>query len=421
MTTEQLQSANSSGHEQPLSAFAETGVHNEARTRFFPVVTSAVFASYAAGLGMMLMQRAWILAPSGKPVPCDFLAFWAAGKMALAGHASSAYDTHALHAAQAAVAGRFGDFLYWTYPPFFLFVAVLLSAFPYVAAFLGWVVTTAVAFALSIGSIARRWEGALAACASPVILLCSFGGQNGFLSAALLGGSLLLLPARPVLAGILLGLMAYKPQFGILIPVALIAGGHWRTVLGAAAMVLFLVVASSLSFGWSAYASFLHSLPHAYSTLGGEGWVKVQSIYSVARYLGVGDSTAWLAQLSVIIICAFAIALLWRSKSAYELKAAALAVAVLLSTPYVHIYDFPVLLVALAFLYRHRPFGRIEWGVAVAANLLMLVFLAQLAPIGPGLLVLVVALTLRRLHESAAIFPRKVLPAIPSSRPARAQ
>jgi hypothetical protein len=362
---------------------------NRAPTRFFPVVMSAVFAGYAAGLGMMLTQRAWILAPSGRPVPCDFLAFWVAGKMALAGNASSAYDPNALHAAQAAVAGPFDGYLYWNYPPFFFFFAVLLSASSYVAAFLGWVVATVVAFAITIGTIARRWEGALAACASPVILLGAFGGQNGFLSAALLGGSLLLIPARPILAGILLGLMAYKPQFGILIPVALIAGGHWRAIFSAGATVAMLVGASLLVFGWSANASFLHFLPHAYSTLGGEGWAKVQSIYSVARYLGAGDSSAWLAQAATVVACAVVIAFLWRSGVAYELKAAALAVAVLLSTPYVHIYDFPVLLVALAFLYRHRPFDRIEWSVAIAVNLLLLVFLAQIAPIGPGIEILV--------------------------------
>ena len=43
-------------------------------------------------------------------------------------------------------------------------------------------------------------------------------GQNGFLTAALIGGTLYLIPIRPVLAGICLGLLTYKPQYGLLFP-----------------------------------------------------------------------------------------------------------------------------------------------------------------------------------------------------------
>ncbi|MGH6877874.1 MAG: glycosyltransferase family 87 protein, partial [Rhizomicrobium sp.] len=367
--------------------------------QLFPVAASGILLGYLISLGMVLHQRGWILQADGKPAPCDFLAYWAAGLDALSGHAASAYDIHALHAAQVSQAGPFPDYLYWNYPPSFFFVAVLLASLPYVPAFLGWVMSTCTAYALAIGAIARRREAVLGACASPVIMLTAFAGQNGFLSAALFGGSLLFLPTRPIVGGLLMGLMTYKPQFGILLPVVLIAGGHWRALWAAAAVAAFMIVSSALVFGVGTYIAFLHSLPvvsHAYLTMGGEGWTKMQSIYSIARFLGAGDSPAWAAQTLTMLGCAGIMIVMWRRKVPYELKAAALVTAAMLATPYLHVYDFPVLLVAIAFLYRHRPFDRVEWAAVVAANLSMVLFLAQLAPIGPGIILLIGSLVLRR-------------------------
>jgi hypothetical protein len=368
----------------------------------FAAVATGVLAGYLAGLAVMFGGHQWILAASGKPIHCDFLAYWVSGAMALSGHAASAYDPNAQHAAQILAAGPSPDYLYWNYPPLFFFVAVLLASIPYLVAFLAWVISTGAAYAVTIGAIARRWEAILGASASSVILLTAFGGQNGFLTAALLGGALLFLPVRPIVSGILLGLMTYKPQFGVLLPIALICGGHWRALYSATATAAMAIAISALAFGTGAYLSFFHSLPvvsHAYLTLGGEGWSKIQSIYSIARVLGAGDSSAWSAQALTALACAGAMIWLWRRDVAFELKAAGLVAASMLSTPYLHVYDFPVLLVALAFLYRHRPFDRIEWFGAILANVLMLEFVAQIAPIGPGIIVLVAALLLRRVQR----------------------
>jgi hypothetical protein len=108
--------------------------------------------------------------------------------------------------------------------------------------------------------------------------LTAFGGQNGFLTAALFGGFLLLLQGLPIASGILLGLMTYKPQFGILLPVALICGGHWRALCSGVIATGFTIVASIMAFGPGTYANFIRYLPltsHASLTLGGEGWNKM--------------------------------------------------------------------------------------------------------------------------------------------------
>lgn len=365
-----------------------------------------ILVGYAASLGFLFVGHQWIVTADGKPVVCDFLAFWAAGFTALSGHAASVYDPNAFHAVQAGIAGPFPSYLYWNYPPVFLFVAVVLASMPYLPAFLGWAVATATGYAITIGVIVRRWEGALAACASPVVLLSVFGGQNGFLTAALIGGFLRFLPGRPIVGGVLLGLVTYKPQFGILVPVALVAGGYWRSFLSAFATAVVVAGVAALVFGPGIYVDFFRSLPmvaHSNLDAGGEGWAKIQSVYAIDRMLGAGNSLAWLVQATVTLGCALATFVIWRRDVAYELKAASLVTATMFSIPYLHVYDFPVLLVAMAFLYRHRSFDRVEWSCIIMANLFLLAFLAQIAPVGPVIVVMVAALILRRTIQQEGV------------------
>jgi hypothetical protein len=176
-------------------------------------------------------------------------------------------------------------------------------------------------------------------------------------------------------------------------------------LLSAAVTASFTIGVSVLAFGIGAYVSFFHFLPvvsQVSLTLGGEGWNKMQSVYAIARVLGAGDGFAWSAQVLTMIACVSAMIWLWRGKEAFELKAAGLVLASMLSTPYLHVYDFSVVIVALALLYRHRSFDRVEWFVVAAVNVLLLEFVAQLAPIGPGILMLVAALVLRRMRWNPA-------------------
>ena len=70
--------------------------------------------------------------------------------------------------------------------------------------------------------------------AAPVTLICLTHGHNGFLTALLLGGGLMLLDERPFVAGLLLGCLIYKPQFALVLPPLLLAGWNWRAIAGAA-------------------------------------------------------------------------------------------------------------------------------------------------------------------------------------------
>jgi hypothetical protein len=104
----------------------------------------------------------------------------------------------------------------------------------------------------------------------------------------------------------------------------------------------------------------------------------------------------------VVIVVAASIAKLWNSNADFSLKSAGLVAAAMLSTPYLNGYDFPVLIIALAFLYRERRFDSVEWTLAVLVNLVTAGFLLQIAPLGPFAILLVAAMIARRLLAKSA-------------------
>jgi hypothetical protein len=255
------------------------------------------------------------------------------------------------------------------------------------------------AYAATVGAIATRRTAILLALAAPWALATLFVGQNGFLTAALIGLVLLNLRRLPVLSGILLGLLTYKPQFGLLFPLALAMGGHWRTFVMASLTALFLIALSNAVYGPAAFTAFFQVLPQTAQTLldeGAVGWSKLQSVYGLARWLGLSSAAGWTAQVAATLACATAVIRLWRSGAAHELKAAGLAVATLLATPYLFVYDLPVLAVAMAFLYRHRAFDRIEIAALGLALLFVAAFVLVPAPMGFLATLTVAAIILRR-------------------------
>ena len=231
-------------------------------------------------------------------------------------------------------------------------------------------------------------------------------GQNGFLTAALLGGALHLLDRRPWLAGMLIGLLAYKPQFGVLIPIALLAGGRWSTIGAAVVTVAALLALSLLTLGGGVWHAFADSLTFTQTVVleqGGTGWEKIQSVFSAVRMWGAGVHTAYVVQIALAMMLAASLAWLWRSDAAFELKASALATGSLLATPYVLDYDLVVLAVAIAFFARHglsRGFRDYEISVLAAAWIVPLLSrsIAGATGIPLGLLVLLTfyVFTLRR-------------------------
>ena len=340
-------------------------------THFWQVLRSGGWLTQARARGYslivlgigVLVFAGWIAASdglidrNGQPIGTDFSNVYAAGTLTRQGRPAEAYQPALQHAAETAVfAGREVPFYGWHYPPFFFAIAALVAAVPYAWGLSIWLVASLVAYLAAIRAILPRPETLLIAVAFPAVFVNVGHGQNGFLTAALLGGALHWLDRRPWLAGVLIGLLAYKPQFGVLIPVALLAGGRWRTIGAAAATVMALVAVSFMTLGDGVWHAFIDSMNFTQTVVleqGGTGWRKIQSIFSAARMWGASVPTAYAVQGLLLAILAASLAWLWRSDAAFEFKAAALAVGSLLATPYVLDYDLVVLAIAIAFFARH--------------------------------------------------------------------
>lgn len=368
------------------------------------VIVAAALTIWAA-LADDLVDR------NGKPLGTDFSNVYAAGILVHEGRAAEAYDPARQHAAEKAVfGGRDVPFYGWHYPPFFFAIAAAVAAFPYALGLVLWQLSSGIAYVLTVRAILPAPIAArdvyLAAVAFPAVFVNLGHGHNGFLTAALLGGAMLALDRRPLLAGILIGLLAYKPQFGVMIPVALIAAGHWRTVVAAGSTIAALVALTCAALGLEVWRAFAASTAFTQTVVleqGGTGWAKIQSLFSAARMWGASVPVAYALQTALALILAGTLAWLWHSRASEALKASALASACLLATPYVLDYDLVVLAIAIAFYVRHgleNGFEDDEISLLAAAWTVPLLARgiagAVLLPVGFVTVAALYALTLRR-------------------------
>ena len=350
---------------------------------------------------------------SGRPLGTDFSQVWTAGRMALDGRAAEVWDWGAHRAVQEAFHGpALSEWYGWHYPPPFLLVASALATLPYLSALVAWQAATLLPFAWLVRRFTGRPEAWLFVLAAPATLICVLHGHNGFLTALLLGGGLMLLEKRPFMAGLLLGCLVYKPQFALLLPLLLLVLWNWRAIAGAAASSLSLIGGTLAIWGWPVWQAFLDSLPLTQDIVieqGRTGWEKIMSPFAAVRSSGGPVDLAYAVQ-AVFTVAAIG-ATLWLARRARpDLRNAAATAAVLISTPYVLDYDFVVLLAGLAFLWRDATrHGWLSWEKTALALVWITPLVARniaavaLIPLGLLTAILVLALAVRR-HLKASPF-----------------
>ena len=398
----------------PVSAPSISSEHNPIPAPLFNACF-VLFVIVVSFFPAAYFSHWWIYDPNGLGIPTDFVNVWAAGRLALEGHPALAWDWDIQRPIEVAELGQdFIGYFAWHYPPPFLFVASLLARLPYGVAFMGWVFISLIPYLVVMRAIVGRPFGWMLALAAPMVLNNALVGQNGFFTAALIGGTLYLIPVRPVLAGICLGLLSYKPQYGLLFPLVLIAASQWTVFFSAGVVTVLMAVASWLAFGTESWQAFYHWMPmfsQAFLTEGKATWWKLQSLFSLVRFLGGTEQLAWIFQWTLTATVAVVLAVMWRSRISYALKAAALATGTLLITPYLFMYDMMVLAIPVAFLVRiglksgFRPYELPALGCAAA---LIFSFIVFGAPVGLGSTLIVATLIMRR----AAPWRRESAPAL---------
>lgn len=343
----------------------------------------------------------------------DFTAFWAASWLALNHAAGTVYDTAKIAQAHAVVFPDGGYVYQWLYPPTYLFFVLPLALVPYAVSFGAWTVSTLVGYAWALSKIAKGHWLALALLAFPGTLMNVLTGQNGMLLAALFTAAAWNLERRPIIAGVFIGLISVKPQFGVLWPIVLLCGGHWQALASAAITTAALALSAAIAFGpelWVAFTNQVAAIQLALDS-GHVSWIKIPTFYGGGRLLGLDQDIAYLIHFALSAAVTTAAGLMWFRQPAMPLRIAALAVATLLVLPRLLVYDFALLLLPLILMAREglstgwRPWERLVLILCWLAPLLGLVIAVmakiQIAPF------LLLALFLMILHRSRSIATAK--------------
>ena len=308
----------------------------------------------------------------------DFISFWNAAQRVRHGEITAIYDPDTWH--RILSTNTTGIISWFVYPPFTLFGLWPLGDATYNEAVLAWsLVPLPLYFALIVLLAKRSGLGAganptcennwsrtqayavLIAFSLPFLVANLFSGQTGALIAVFFLGAAYFWPKYPILAGLCIGLLAIKPQLGLLMPFALIASGQWRVVAAAATTVLSLFLLSTIWLGAAIWTDYLR-MSELFGHFIGRGYGQIQQLalgpYVSLRGAGMPAAVAGLLQVVVsvavltVIIQGFS---RWKSNKQelgkedgrLDLRLALLAAGSLLTTPYSLSYDTPLLMLSV--------------------------------------------------------------------------
>ena len=284
--------------------------------------------------------------PVGYLVGRDFANTWLGAQLALTGHpqASFAADAYNSPARGEVRSGLSPAHLVLSAA----FPAVYLAARPHahVAAYILYCAVGLAMYLAVTGADERRLDHLVLLSIAPAVIVNIWCGQNGFFVAALLVGGLMVLDRRPILAGLLFGLLSIKPHLGILLPLMLALTGRWRTILAAAATVLLLVITAAFVFGidvWTAYIDDAMPVQSRVFLRDFENFMThMPTAFMNARVAGLPLPAAAGLQIGVSLAAIGAVIwTFWQRRDA-DLSNALLLTAAFLATPYAFNYDMVV-------------------------------------------------------------------------------
>jgi hypothetical protein len=341
--------------------------------RLLAGIMLALFAAYDGAYLAVGAARGW---PGGFG---DSFALWSWGRFVGEHAAAAIYDPLALRSAQLALGMDPGGSYSFAYPPSFLLVLWALGQLPGPLACAALILISLPFYLWA--TVGRSWwsPALIAALAAPTTAITIVSGQSSFLAAALLAGGLRLAAPNPVAGGVLLGLLTYKPQLGLLVPVALAAARLWRTLASAAVTAILLVVLTSILFGaaiWPSWAAALPGFSRQFAAESSEIVHLMPTVLAALLQLGVAPVTAQLAQWVSAAVAAAVVWTLFRS-GPRQLAGAGLLAAAFLATPYAFVYDMPIVATAVIWVVaeRHRA------GDALGTGEVLVMMSAMLSPI----------------------------------------
>ena len=254
----------------------------------------------------------------------DFLNLWMYGRAVITESDPARFYDIAIYNQELAKLlgpGYFGQ--NWPNPPTALVAMAPFGLLNYFPALFAWFATGLIALCLAGRRDLADIRILAVVLMSPAALLCLISGQSSLLTTAALLAIFALLDRRPLLAGILIGLLTIKPQLGFLFPIALIASGRWRVFLAAAVTALALIAISIAVGGQDVwYAYVLKALPLQREVLSDAAGTAVPfhpTVFMNVRGL-LGNSIADIVQILFTVAAVAAVALAFRFRSGGDQK-----------------------------------------------------------------------------------------------------
>ncbi|MDH3716536.1 MAG: DUF2029 domain-containing protein [Planctomycetota bacterium] len=300
-----------------------------------------------------------LITTQGVPLGGDYPVFYGVGSLVLAGDYSSVFDVSAVNQSQARALGKpdLNHFHAWVYPPYVALPLAALAWLPYLPSFLLFTATMALCTWGAVVMVGRI-SPFIASHRGPVFALTlSFypllravtGGQNTALSLLLICGAMaMFVQRRDAAAGVCLGLLMFKPHFGLpLIGLSLLAR-RWKVVVVSTCIAAGYFLAAVLCFGWDWPHLWLASVLRYRELEGNVNGPNLVSLLGVAEQLmGAGTWTALaVAALTGIPLVAFLCWLFWSKVSRDHLVVESWAVAtagIILLSPHSQFYELGLL------------------------------------------------------------------------------
>ncbi len=217
----------------------------------FAVLTAAYFVGTISWAGAFPRDATTLI------VGRDFLNFWMYGRAAWITDPGQFYDPRVYQHALDGLLGANYPGQNWSYPPSIMLIAAPFGRVAYLPALLCWTILSLAIFVWAVGRQLDERRLFIPILLSPAAVFCLISGQSSFLTAAMLLTIFACLDRRPLLAGVLIGVLTLKPQLGLLLPVMLAASGRWRVFATAAVTALIIAAATTAVFGPETWNDFL--------------------------------------------------------------------------------------------------------------------------------------------------------------------
>ncbi len=302
-------------------------------------------------LGYLTGQRAIGNDPPCVKPECDFSDFWRAGLTARLPADALPKLPHILP-----LPGGYQEG--FPYPPPMFLPAAAISHLPFELGFFVWTGVWLLLAVMLLRWAKLSWPVVVLGLLSPAALWNTELGQMGVIGDALLVAGLLAAVERPLRAGALLGLLACKPQIGILVPAVLLGSRNWRGAAGFFLACTTLVLLTLAIFGWPIWRDYLGGGRHGAVGLLAAPFVPGLdegtgvSVFWMLRSLHAGVGLASAGQAVTTAGAMLLTCWIWWYRRTSRLDAAALTVFLsLLATPYGYTDDmvaYSIVLVALA-------------------------------------------------------------------------